>query len=154
MREMVGLSQSELDVRAYFPHGEVSKMERAQRAPGLLTLLRLADGLRVDPGILLDGLPTPQRTDSIAQAVPLVRANPGVSTATLADEISVSHTTRAPARRGRHPHPAATRLASSDRGQAGVRRLGLKGSSRSHVRCALRHYRRWVYPDHSEGNLR
>lgn len=89
VREMGGLSQEQLDARAYMQHGEVSKIERGCRAPGLFTLLRLAEGLRVDPGVLLDGLPVPQRAASLEQALALVKANPGMTTGQLAKDMQV-----------------------------------------------------------------
>jgi transcriptional regulator with XRE-family HTH domain len=90
VREMAEITQEQLDARAYMQHGEVSKIERGQRAPGLFTLLRLAEGLRVDPWMLLDGLPVPQRTASLERALALIEANPRVTTLQIGKDLQVS----------------------------------------------------------------
>jgi transcriptional regulator with XRE-family HTH domain len=89
-RKAAGVSQATLDARCFLHDGEVSKLERGCRsAPGLFVILRLAAGLRVDPGILLDGLPVPQRTGGIGQAVAVIAGDPGIRTATLADKMGL-----------------------------------------------------------------
>jgi hypothetical protein len=89
-REAAGLSQTMLDARCFLQDGEVSKLERGCRsAPGLFLILRLAAGLRVDPSILLDGLPVPQRTGGIGQAVAVIAENPGTRTAVLAEKMGL-----------------------------------------------------------------
>jgi transcriptional regulator with XRE-family HTH domain len=89
VRKMTELTQEQLDARAYMQHGEVSKIERGQRAPGLFTLLRLAEGLCVDPGALVDGLPVPQRAASLERALALIEANPGITTGSIAKNLQV-----------------------------------------------------------------
>lgn len=57
----LGLSQAALaeaaDVNPNYP----GKVERAQVTPGLEVLVKLADGLRIDPGTLVTGLKPPPR---------------------------------------------------------------------------------------------
>ncbi len=54
-----GLSQESLARVARLHRTEISLVERARRGPNLLTLLILADALRVEPAALLRGLPVP-----------------------------------------------------------------------------------------------
>lgn len=58
--------------------------------PGLILILRLAAGLTVDPGSLLDGLPVPQRTGGIGQAVAMIVESPGIGIATLAEKMGLA----------------------------------------------------------------
>jgi transcriptional regulator with XRE-family HTH domain len=51
-----GLSQEELARRADLHLTVVARLDRGERSPGLVTILRLAAGLDVDPGELLTGL--------------------------------------------------------------------------------------------------
>lgn len=53
LRESRGWSQEELAERADRHFTFVSQLERGERAPGLLTILRVADALGVDPGDLV-----------------------------------------------------------------------------------------------------
>jgi transcriptional regulator with XRE-family HTH domain len=53
-------SQRELGRVARVHDTEISLLERGLRGPGLLTILILADALRVTPTTLLHGLPVPQ----------------------------------------------------------------------------------------------
>jgi transcriptional regulator with XRE-family HTH domain len=55
-RIRAGLTQEALGLRAHFHPTEVNRIERGRRNPGLLTILRLAEALKVPAGELLDGL--------------------------------------------------------------------------------------------------
>jgi transcriptional regulator with XRE-family HTH domain len=89
-REAAEVSQSTLEARCFLADGAVSKLERGCRpVPGLILILRLAAGLMVDPGILLDGLPVPQRTGGIGQAVVMIAESPGIRTAPLAEKMGL-----------------------------------------------------------------
>lgn len=89
-RKAAGLSQTTLAARCFLKDGAVSKLERGCRsAPGLILILQLAAGLTVDPGILLDGLPVPQRTGGIRQAAAMIAENPGIRIATLEDKMGL-----------------------------------------------------------------
>ena len=56
LREARGLSQEELRNAADVHTTAVSRMERGEREPRLTTILRLARGLDVEPGELVNGL--------------------------------------------------------------------------------------------------
>jgi transcriptional regulator with XRE-family HTH domain len=90
VREMASLSQDELDARCCLHSGMVSKFECGRKTPGLFVLLRLADGLRVDPGLLLDALPVPRRTESTQRALSLIEVTPGIKSNTIADAMGVT----------------------------------------------------------------
>ncbi|MEA2579118.1 MAG: Helix-turn-helix domain [Actinomycetota bacterium] len=55
-RRAAGLTQEELAERSNLHHTQISRIERGERAPGLLTLARLAEGLDTDMSELLRGL--------------------------------------------------------------------------------------------------
>ena len=61
MRHRLGISQEELAHRAGLDRTYVSSLERGHRNVALENICRLADGLAVDPGDLVAGLPTPTR---------------------------------------------------------------------------------------------
>jgi CRP-like cAMP-binding protein len=89
-RQALELSQQALERRACLPPGMVSKYERAQQAPpGLFMVLRLADGLRVEPGILLDALPVPRRETTTLRTLAIIQANPGIKGAEVANKLGV-----------------------------------------------------------------
>jgi transcriptional regulator with XRE-family HTH domain len=54
------LAQERLAEIASLHRNEIGVLERGQGEPGVLTLLIVADALRVPPHILLDGLPVPR----------------------------------------------------------------------------------------------
>ena len=56
LREEAGLSQEELGLRTGIDVSNISRYESAMRDPSVRTVARLAPGLRVDAGRLLDGL--------------------------------------------------------------------------------------------------
>ena len=58
-REVLGVSQEELAERTGFHRTYISSMERGQRNPALINLLRLADGLSISACDLVSQLPTP-----------------------------------------------------------------------------------------------
>jgi transcriptional regulator with XRE-family HTH domain len=68
LREADEHSQDSLAVTARLHRTEIGLLERGQRAPGLLTLLILADALWVTPDVLLERLPTPKERKSSARA--------------------------------------------------------------------------------------
>lgn len=55
-RERIGISQEELGFRASLHRTEIGMLERGSRLARVDTLVKLAGGLGVDPGDLLDGL--------------------------------------------------------------------------------------------------
>lgn len=55
-RHEAGLSQEELGFRASLHRTEIGMLERGIRLPRIDTLLKLAGGLEIPPGKLLDGL--------------------------------------------------------------------------------------------------
>lgn len=54
LRDERGLTQEELAERSGVQAGEISRIEAGKRDPRVSTVLRLAKGLRVSPGRLLD----------------------------------------------------------------------------------------------------
>lgn len=61
-RKQAGLSQEELGYRAQIHRTEVSLLERGARTPRADTIVKLAGGIQVPVGELLDGLSwTPNR---------------------------------------------------------------------------------------------
>jgi transcriptional regulator with XRE-family HTH domain len=89
-REAMEVSQDTLERRACLPHGMVSKFERAANGPpGLYMVLRLADGLRVEPGILLDGLPVPRRETTTLKTLAIIQAKPGIKAEGVADALEI-----------------------------------------------------------------
>jgi transcriptional regulator with XRE-family HTH domain len=57
-------SQESLARASRLHRTQISLLERGERAPGLLTILILADTLWVTPDVLLEGLPTPKERKS------------------------------------------------------------------------------------------
>lgn len=55
-RAAAGLSQEDLGVRASLHRTEISQLERGLRVARIDTLVKLAGGLCVDPGVLLAGI--------------------------------------------------------------------------------------------------
>lgn len=55
----LGLSQEAAAVRCGIHWTQLGKVERGQRSLRLETIVKIADGLDVDPGVLVNGLPTP-----------------------------------------------------------------------------------------------
>jgi transcriptional regulator with XRE-family HTH domain len=64
LRKTDGYSQDSLARATRLHRTQISLLERGERAPGLLTILILADALWVTPDVLLEGLPTPQERRS------------------------------------------------------------------------------------------
>jgi transcriptional regulator with XRE-family HTH domain len=56
LRRERGLSQEDLSRRTGIHSPSIGRLEHDRREPRLKTILRLADGLGVPPGMLLDGL--------------------------------------------------------------------------------------------------
>jgi transcriptional regulator with XRE-family HTH domain len=56
IREAQGLSLEQLGARTGVHWTAIGRLERGKREPRLTTVLRLAEGLGVDPGELVDGL--------------------------------------------------------------------------------------------------
>ncbi len=59
-RKKLGLSQMELADRIHLHFTFVSSVERGERNLSLRSLLRLAEGLEIDPGALVKGLHSDQ----------------------------------------------------------------------------------------------
>jgi transcriptional regulator with XRE-family HTH domain len=57
-------SQDSLALASRLHRTQISLLERGERAPGLLTILILADTLWITPDVLLEGLPTPKERRS------------------------------------------------------------------------------------------
>lgn len=55
----LGLSQEAAAVRCGIHWTQLGKVERGQRSLRLETILKIAVGLEVEPGTLVNGLPTP-----------------------------------------------------------------------------------------------
>lgn len=55
-RARAGLSQEGLAALAGLSQGEISRVERSERDPGITVVVRLADALGLGPGDLLDGI--------------------------------------------------------------------------------------------------
>ncbi len=60
LRVRRNLAQERLAEIASLHRNEIGMLERGQGEPGVLTLLIVADALKVPPCILLDGLPVPR----------------------------------------------------------------------------------------------
>jgi DNA-binding CsgD family transcriptional regulator/transcriptional regulator with XRE-family HTH domain len=86
-RRTAGLSQVKLASRCFLRRDHISAFERGVRAPSLILLLVLADGLGVSAGDLADGLPAPTRRAGKAQALALITSQPGIGTAALAESL-------------------------------------------------------------------
>jgi transcriptional regulator with XRE-family HTH domain len=55
-RTRAGISQEELGVRAELHRTEIGVLERGERLPRLDTLIKLAGGLEIEAGEMLEGL--------------------------------------------------------------------------------------------------
>jgi transcriptional regulator with XRE-family HTH domain len=64
LRKADGYSQDSLARATRLHRTQISLLERGERAPGLLTILILADALWITPDVLLEGLPTPKERRS------------------------------------------------------------------------------------------
>lgn len=58
-RAALGLSQEAAAVRCGIHWTQLGKVERGQRSLRLETIVKIADGLEIDPGDLVSGLPLP-----------------------------------------------------------------------------------------------
>lgn len=68
----------------------VSKFKRAAHGPpGLYMVLRLADGLRVKPGILLDGLPILRRGTTTLKTWAIIQTKPGIKVNAVAEALGI-----------------------------------------------------------------
>jgi transcriptional regulator with XRE-family HTH domain len=56
-RQELGLSQESAAVRCGIHWTQLGKVERGQRSLRLETIVKIADGLDIDPGVLVSGLP-------------------------------------------------------------------------------------------------
>lgn len=61
-REELGLSQEAAAVRCGIHWTRLGKVERGQRSLRLETIVKIADGLAIDAGELVSGLPVPVAT--------------------------------------------------------------------------------------------
>lgn len=55
----LGLSQEAAAVRCGIHWTQLGKVERGQRSLRLETIVKIAEGLHIDPGVLVGGLPRP-----------------------------------------------------------------------------------------------
>ncbi|GAA1985464.1 helix-turn-helix transcriptional regulator [Amycolatopsis minnesotensis] len=62
-RAELGISQENLDARSGVHWSYLGQVERGLRNPSLRNLLRIASGLEIDPGKLVEGLPAPPEPD-------------------------------------------------------------------------------------------
>jgi transcriptional regulator with XRE-family HTH domain len=62
LRVELGLSQDDVAREADVHPTAIGRLERGSREPRLTTILRVAHGLKVPPGDLLDQLSEPRRT--------------------------------------------------------------------------------------------
>lgn len=69
-RHRAGLSQVTLALKADLDRVAISLLERAERAPTLPTLVRLAHGLELEPADLLHELGSQSRTIAVPRATP------------------------------------------------------------------------------------
>ena len=58
-RQEIGLSQESAAVRCGIHWTQLGKVERGQRSLRLETIVKIADGLDIDAGKLVSGLPVP-----------------------------------------------------------------------------------------------
>jgi transcriptional regulator with XRE-family HTH domain len=56
LRTAAALSQMELSNRSGLDMAEISRLERGQRDPRLMTIVRLATALNADPAVLVAGI--------------------------------------------------------------------------------------------------
>lgn len=59
-REELGLSQEAAALRCGIHWTQLGKVERGQRSVRLENIVKIASGLDVPPGVLLDGVPVPR----------------------------------------------------------------------------------------------
>ena len=83
------LSQEKLARRCFLRHEAISDLERGVRAPNLVALLLLADGLGVSIQALTDGVILPRREDSTRRTLKLVDKQPGIPMSTLAQSLAL-----------------------------------------------------------------
>lgn len=69
-RAELGISQEGLDARTGVHWSYLGQVERGQRNPSLRNLLRIAEGLQIDPGDLVKGLPAPPADDADDEHAP------------------------------------------------------------------------------------
>ncbi len=114
-RRQAGLSQIDLSIRADLDRAAVSFIERAERAPDLTTIVRIARGVSVKPAALLHGLgidgaprPRPRRPAGIETPAAHFGANlrwarehAGFSQEALANEATVDRAAISVFERGR-----------------------------------------------------
>lgn len=113
-RRDAGLSQIDLSFRSNLDRAAVSFLERAERAPDLSTILRLASALGVKPSALLEGVGAStgvrgprQGADGLAPAAHFganlrwARQRVGISQEALANEAAVDRAAISVFERGR-----------------------------------------------------
>lgn len=83
------LTQEELAHRCFLRHDDISQIERGVKAPNLMRLLLIADGLGVSVQTLTEEVLVPRREDSTRRALALVDAQPGISIAALTQSLAL-----------------------------------------------------------------
>ena len=114
-REQAGYTQAQLGILSDALEGSlVSKIERGERPPTLVTLLCLAHALKVPPVRLLTGLSAPLREHTASALIAEVDRTPGIRTAEVSRRLVVHEG---------HVSVLAARLALEGRIRKAQRRL-------------------------------
>jgi transcriptional regulator with XRE-family HTH domain len=144
-RRNAGLSQIDLSVRASLDRAAVSFLERAERAPDLSTIVRVAAAAGVKPAALLKGIGPPSSTargprSSATELTPAARfgvnlrwarERAGISQEALANEARVDRAAISVFERGKRNPNLRTllRLARALELPPGVLLRGVEGAS-------------------------
>jgi transcriptional regulator with XRE-family HTH domain len=89
VRMTSGVSQEKLARRCFLRHEAISDLERGARAPNLVVLLLIADGLGVSVQALTDEVIVPRRESSTRRTLELVDAQPEVTITTLTEALAL-----------------------------------------------------------------
>jgi transcriptional regulator with XRE-family HTH domain len=89
VRMTTDVSQEKLARRCFLRHEAISDLERGARAPNLVVLLLVAEGLGVSIQALTEGVIVPRREDSTCRTLELVDEQPGISMSTLTQSLAL-----------------------------------------------------------------